>query len=77
MLWLPEWGKGKGKLKFAEAVGQAARYYKQKLGCWPTCCHVRPKDMPSGMVLVNGVEIKANESITPNHLFLTKEETNG
>lgn len=72
MLWLPNWGKGKKRMQFAEAVQQAVRYYKDKYGVWPTVCRVRPDE--AGGCWNTDLLVIRDETVTPSHLLLTEEE---
>ncbi len=72
MLWLPDWGKGKKRITLAQAVSQAARYYKDKYGTWPTVCRITP-DETGGAWNVD-IRVIPDETITSGHLLLTTED---
>ncbi len=72
MLWFDNDPKTDLEVK----IKQAATYYQKKYGRKPNLCFVHPsmlKEPPANSQ--NGVEIKANRSILPHHLWIGLRET--
>lgn len=58
------------KRPFAEKLSAAAKRYTDKFGIAPDTCIVNPADVPAGGSAVAGIEIRAKQTVMPNHLWL-------
>lgn len=57
------------KTDLAAKIADAMAYYQKKYGAKPNLCFVHPTMI--GMAeCANGIEIKTNRAIRPNHLWL-------
>ena len=64
------WFDNDTKSGFAARVERAAAYYRQKYGQTPTLCFVHPSMLPEEKTNSMPVEVRAAESIRPNHFWL-------
>jgi hypothetical protein len=54
----------------AVKISRAADYYQKKYGCKPNLCYVHPSMVQPQLVKTSGVEIRPNQMVLPNHLWL-------
>lgn len=72
MLWFDNDPKADLSLK----IQRAMTYYQQKYGKSPNLCFVHPSMLPqpveadSEAIKSNGIEVRSNRSVLPNHLWL-------
>jgi hypothetical protein len=72
MLWFDNDPKADLSLKLQRAVS----YYQQKYGKSPNLCFVHPSMLPqpaepdNEIIKSNGIEVRINRSVLPNHLWL-------
>jgi hypothetical protein len=51
-------------------IERAAQYYMSKYGVSPTLCFVHPTMLLNGPASIEGMEIRATNSVLPNHFWL-------
>lgn len=51
-------------------IERAAQYYQSKYGTRPTLCFVHPTMLLSGPATLDDIEIRATNSVLPNHFWL-------
>jgi hypothetical protein len=66
ILWFDDDPKADLSLK----VNRALEYVQQKYGLHPRLCFVHPSLVKKRIFLKNGLEIRANRTILPNHFWL-------
>jgi hypothetical protein len=66
MLWFDNDPKADLKIK----IERAATYYRSKYGKTPNLCFVNPSMLETSLVRANGVEIRPNRSVLPNHFWI-------
>jgi hypothetical protein len=71
MLWFDNDPKSDLKVKIERAMS----YYSKKYGHNPTLCYVHPSMVANGNGHSNGIEIRANRSVLPNHFWIGISET--
>lgn len=64
------WFDNSDQRELSAKIDRAARYYHTKYGTWPTLCFVNPSMLLSGPAEVEGIEIRATNSVLPNHFWL-------
>lgn len=78
MLWFDNDPKADLSLKIQRAVS----YYQKKYGKDPNLCFVHPSMLPqptetdSQVIQSNGIEVRINHSVLPNHLWLGVQTLN-
>jgi len=53
-----------------EKIQQAADYYQQKYGSQPTLCFVHPKLKDIAFEISINLEVKFNQAISPDHIWI-------
>jgi hypothetical protein len=53
-----------------QKIERAAEYYQSKYGERPTLCFVHPMMLMNGPAKVEGIEVRATNSVLPNHFWL-------
>jgi hypothetical protein len=66
MLWF-ENDKGK---PVERRIAEAVAFYRQKYGKEPNLCMVHTGEAPEGQRWIDGVEVKGNRSVLPNHYWV-------
>jgi hypothetical protein len=51
-------------------ITRAVEYTQRKYGCKPTLCFVHPNMLNKKVESRNGLEIRANQYVLPNHFWL-------
>ncbi len=69
------WFDNDPKVDLPTKVSRAAEYYQKKYGLRPDLCYVHPSMLANGLIRGNGIEIRPNRSVLPNHLWIGKLET--
>jgi hypothetical protein len=64
------WFDNSNQRDLNEKIVRAAEYYKTKYGNTPTLCFVHPSMLLDGPAAVEGMEIRATNSVLPNHFWL-------
>ena len=64
------WFDNDPKSDLAAKVTRAAGYYNQKYGKVPNLCFVHPSMLSERPIKAQGIEIKSNRTVLPNHLWL-------
>ncbi len=72
MLWFDNDPKADLQTKISRAVD----FYQHKYGIHPDLCFVHPSMLHEELSHRNGVEIKANRRILPNHFWIGISEGN-
>jgi hypothetical protein len=57
----------------ARKVQDAAAYYRNKYQRAATVCFVNPADMQDGLTAVDGIAVKSNRSVMPNHFWMGQQ----
>jgi hypothetical protein len=58
------------KRSLAQKVTRAAEHYRAKYGVTPNLCFVNPMQLPRGSEAANGIQVRAERTILPNHFWL-------
>jgi hypothetical protein len=66
MLWFDNDTKADLETKITRAAG----YYEKKYGLTPDLCFVHPSMLKNATVKPGFIDIQANRSILPNHLWI-------
>lgn len=53
-----------------DKIERAAQYYQSKYGTRPTLCFVYPTMLLSGPATLEDIEVRATNSVLPNHFWL-------
>ncbi len=64
------WFDNDPQRKLIEKIQQAASYYQQKYGSQPTLCFVHPKLKDIVFELDENLEVKFNQAISPDHIWI-------
>ncbi len=64
------WFDNDPQLKITEKINQAAKYYQQKYGSWPTLCFVNPNLNDSSFENEFELEVQFNYAISPDHIWI-------
>lgn len=56
-------------------IERVAAYYIEKYGAQPTLCFVHPTMLLDGPVQVEGIEIRATNSVLPSHFWMGVSDT--
>lgn len=51
-------------------IERAAQYYTSKYGISPTLCFLHPTMLLNGPAAIEGMEIRATNSVLPNHFWI-------
>ncbi len=68
------WFDNDPKTDLMTKVSQAAIYYQKKYGARPDLCFVHPTMYSEGAENANGIEVRSNRMIRPNHLWIGLQE---
>lgn len=75
------WFDNDQKVDLATKIKRAAEYYEKKYGVHPNLCYVHPsmtpadgEKTPQETLTRNGIVIKPNRRILPNHFWLGVQE---
>lgn len=68
------WFDNDQKVDLATKIHRAAEYYHKKYGVQPDLCYVHPSMTAAENLPRNGIEIKPNRRILPNHFWLGVKE---
>lgn len=68
------WFDNDPKTDLPTKIGQAAVYYQKKYGAHPNLCFVHPSMYKGEPQNSNGIEVRANRMIRPNHLWIGMHE---
>lgn len=71
------WFDNDPKTDLATKITQAMSYYQKKYGRRPDLCFVHPSLLGQAKTLTTGIEVRANQHILPNHLWLGLNEKLG
>lgn len=66
MLWFDD----DSERDLAAKIDRAVRHYKAKYGACPTICYMNPSMLPRHPVSGIELEIRASNSVLPNHFWL-------
>jgi hypothetical protein len=64
------WYDDDKKTDFNQKVDRAISHFKQKYGKTPELCFVNPKLVATENLIVDGVEVRSNLQVLPNHFWL-------
>ena len=67
------WFDNDPKTDLAAKIASAVAYYQKKYGAKPNLCFVHPT-MWNGAQEPNGIEVKTDREIRPNHLWIGTQE---
>lgn len=70
------WFDNDPKADLPTKIGRATSYYAKKYGTQPNLCFVHPSQ-GNGTVSIDGIEIRTNRSILPNHFWVGMAEQKG
>jgi hypothetical protein len=68
------WFDNSDQRELSAKIERAARYYQTKYGTWPTLCFVNPSMLLGGATGITGIEVRATNSVLPNHFWLGTAE---
>jgi hypothetical protein len=71
MLWFDNDPKSTLLTKIEHAVD----YYQQKYGVTPNICYLHPSMMNTDPVKSKSIDIRTNQMVLPNHLWIGTQET--
>ncbi|MEN4010686.1 MAG: hypothetical protein AB1453_09580 [Chloroflexota bacterium] len=69
------WFDNDQRVDLATKINRAAEYYQKKYGVFPDICYVHPSMITQEKPDRNGLEIKPNRRILPNHFWLGVQES--
>ncbi len=68
------WRDDNPKTDLTIKISQAAAYYQKKYGAKPDLCFVHPTMFGGAGQSPNGIEVKTDREIRPNHLWIGIQE---
>jgi len=68
------WYDNDPKTTITQKIEKAAAYYAKKYGKQPNVCHVLPAMLVGKEPVVDGIEVKGDNFILPNHFWFGVEE---
>ncbi|HNT54371.1 MAG TPA: hypothetical protein PKG95_06640 [Anaerolineaceae bacterium] len=68
------WFDNDPKLDLTAKINAATIYYQHKYGQQPNLCFVHPSMLPDNSPPPNGMEVRSNRMILPNHLWIGVQE---
>ncbi len=68
------WFDNDPKTDLTTKISQAAMYYQKKYGARPDLCFVHPTMFGEAAQKPNGIEVRTNRMIRPNHLWIGLQE---
>ena len=68
------WFDNDPRLDFLAKVNRAIDYYQKKYGSRPDLCYVHPSMLKDGKPMRNGIDIRPNRYVLPNHMWIGKNE---
>lgn len=64
------WFDNSEQRELGTKIERAAQYYESKYGTRPTLCFVNPTMLLNGPASLDGIEIRATNSVIANHFWL-------
>lgn len=64
------WFDNNDQRDLSAKIERVATYYESRYGKRPTLCFVHPSDLAKGPAAVEGIEIRATNSVLPNHCWI-------
>lgn len=68
------WFDNDPKLDLSSKIVKAADFYRKKYGIKPDVCFVHPSMVKAGPPSRNGIEVRTNPRVLPNHFWLGKSD---
>ena len=68
------WFDNDPKVDLTVKIAQASAYYQKKYGSRPDLCYVHPSMLKDGKPIRNGIDIRPNRYVLPNHMWIGKNE---
>lgn len=69
------WFDNDPKSNLQSKIERAAEYYQKKYGVSPNLCYLHPSMMSTEAVKSNRIDIRPNQMVLPNHLWIGLQET--
>jgi hypothetical protein len=66
------WFDNDPKADLTSKITRAATFYSKKYGIKPDICFVHPSMINNDPVTRNGIEVRPNPGVLPNHFWLGK-----
>jgi hypothetical protein len=68
------WFDNDPKIDLQTKINKAVDFYQRKYGVHPDLCFVHPTMLKESVVRKNGVEVKPNRRMLPNHFWIGIQE---
>lgn len=68
------WFDNDPKVDLQTKITRAADYYKRKYGTLPDLCYVHPSMLKDVNGRRNGIDVRPNQRVLPNHFWLGVQE---
>lgn len=69
------WFDNDPKVDLATKIARAAAYYQRKYGMRPDLCFVHPTMLSTSQPHSQGIEVRPNRQVLPNHLWMGIHDT--